>query len=235
MFRLDDKEIKDFENTLLLMNHRALPFATKNTVNRLAFAGRIEWRSEIKDQFIQRNSFTRNSIRVEQARGLDIGKQAAILGSIAPYMEDQEFGGSKAKEGKKGVPLATSYAAGQGMNAQPRTRMPRSANKLRNIRLKHRRPKGTRRQRNLVAVLEAAQSGSKYVYLDLSRRKGIFRVLGGKRKPYVKMVYDLTRQSVHVPATPTLGPAVKKVQPLAAKFYSDSLKFQLKRLGARGF
>jgi len=145
-------------------------------------------------------------------------------------MEDQEFGKNITKKGKQGVPIATSYAAGQSENSQPRTRLPRKPNTMKSIQLAKRRTRGkTKRQRNLIMVKEAAQSGRKYVFMDLGRRKGIFKVIGGKRRPRIKMVWSMENKSVVVPANPMLGPAVDQTRKLMPEMYRKSLVFQLKR------
>lgn len=230
MFSIDDKDIRRMEQDLKTFASRAYPFASKNTINQAAFTAQRISRESVKEDLTLRNRFTVQSIQVEQTRTLDVRRQAAVVGSVAPYMETVEFGGVKGKQGKEGTPIATSYAAGQGQNAQPRTRLPRKANTLQNIQLRRNQLKAkTRRQKNLVAVKDAAQSGRKFVFLELSRRKGIFRVTGGKRRPRLKMVWDLTRQSVIVPRNPWLAPAVKQTERAIPGIYQDSLRFQLKR------
>ena len=156
--------MKRLEDDLLRFKKKAYPFATKDTLNRAAFFAQDAARKIIDKKMIERNKFTRQSIRVNKATGLNIPRQHAIVGSTASYMEDQEFGGIKRTGGKEGVALSTSWSAGQGLNTQPRTRLARKPNKLRNIILKKRRRKGAnRKQSNLIAIKQAASSGSKYV------------------------------------------------------------------------
>ena len=82
-----------------------------------------------------------------------------------------------------------------------------------------------------MAIKQAAQSGSKYVFLDLGRSKGIFKVTGGKRRPKIKMVYSFREQSVVIPKSPWLAPSVKKTEEKIPAIYKKSLEFQLQRLG----
>ncbi len=181
MLKLDDKELKRFERDLKTFGARAFPFATKNTVNTAAFRTRKAATHIVSNRMTLRNRHTIQSIRVEQTKTLRVERQAAIVGSTAKYMLDQEFGAVH-----KGKPIATSYAAGQGMGVQPRTRLPRKANRMQNIQLKKQRYRGnSRKQRNLVAIKEAAASGRKLIFLDLGRRQGIFRVVGGKKRPKI--------------------------------------------------
>lgn len=230
MFKIDDKEIIRFTNHLERFSSKAVPFATRNTLNNVAFTAQKISRNNVRGSMVQRNRFTVQSIQVDKAETLDISRQSSTVGSIAPYMHDQEFGATQIKTGKEGVSIPTAYSAGQGMGTRPRTRLPRRANKLASIQLKKRRKKGaTRGQRTFIAVREAAASGRKFVYLDLGRRKGIFRVVGGKRKPRIKMVHDLTRQSIVVPRNPWLEPVVDEVSKLLPGMYRESLLFQIKR------
>jgi hypothetical protein len=230
MLTFDDRQIKRYEADLKTFAKRAFPFATKNTVNQAAFTAQRIGREGIKHDFILRNPHTVRSIQVEQTRTLNVRNQAATVGSIAPYMEQQEFGGTKVKRGKEGVPIPTSYSAGQGENAQPRTRLPRRPNTLPNIRLSNRRTgRGSKKQRNFIAVKQAAQSGQKFVFMDLTRRRGIFRVLGGKRNPRVKMIWDLSSKTTQIPRRPWLAPAVRKTIPMIPQIYKNSLVYQLKR------
>ena len=229
MFKLDDREIKEFEKQLKTFADRAYPFATKATLNRSAFEAQKISRKDVSVKMVERNRFTKQSIQVEQARTLDVRRQSSTVGSIADYMEKQEFGGMERKGGTEGVAIPTSFSAGQE-GQQPRTKVPRKGNKLQNIRLQQRRVGGSsRRQRNLIAIKQAATTSNKFVFLDLGRKKGIFKVTGGKRSPRIKMVHDLTRQTIRIPRNPWLKPAVDRTQVLMPGFYKDALIFQLKR------
>ena len=229
MFKLDDRDIKELEKELKTFADRAYPFATKATLNRAAFETQKIARKDVRVKMVTRNKFTEQSIQVDQARTLNVSRQAATVGSIADYMETQEFGGTERKGGSHGVAIATSFAAGQE-GQQPRTKVPSKRNKLQNIRLQHRRTGGSnRRQRNLIAIKQASTTSNKFVFLDLGRRKGIFKVTGGKRSPRIKMVHDLTRQTIRIPRNPWLKPAVDRVNFLLPEFYKDALIFQLKR------
>lgn len=228
MFEIKDEAVKQLESDLKTFASRSLPFATKATLNKTAFEARKEWQSEIRNRMVNRNKFTQQSIRVEQARSLNIRSQESIVGSIAEYMDTQEFGGTS-KGGSTSKPIATSYSAGQGQGVRPRTRAPRKANTMSRIRLRKTRGVSSRKARNVAAVKVAAETGNRYAYLDLGRRKGIFKVLGSKRKLRVKMVWDLTRRTVRVPRTPTLGPAVRNVAPRVPEFYQEAMEFQARR------
>ena len=231
MLKINDRQIREYEGDLKRFKMRAYPFATKATLNNAAWKARGFAQENIRNSMVTRNRFTVNSVLVEQTRTLNVSRQAATVGSIADYMETQEFGKTINRKGKHGVPIATSYSAGQGQNVQPRTRLPRKPNTMQAIQLRKQRKTGSRKQRNYVAVKLAAESGSKFVFLDLGRRKGIFRVLGGKRKPRVKMVWSMGHRSVVVPANPWLAPAVRSTEQEIPRLYRDALRFQLRKQG----
>lgn len=228
MFRIDDSEIIELQGDLEKLKSRALPFATRHTLNEAAFIALKKSRRFIRREFTLRNKFTERSIRVKKARTLNIRRQISIVGSIADYMETTEFGGIKQSKGKEGVPIPTSYAAGQ-QGAIPRTRLPRRPNRLANIRIAKTRFKNVRAM-NVAKIKVAAQSGHKYIFLNLARSKGIFKVVGGKRKQRIKMVWSLKRKTIRSPAKPWLKPNMEATVPLIPRIYIKSLQFQLKRL-----
>lgn len=235
MFRADMQDVKELEKDLKTFARKALPFATKQTINRGAFKGRELSQENIERRMITRNKWTKGSVRVQMSKTLDIDRQESIVGSLEGYMATQEFGGVERGEHKH-QPIATSYSAGQAEGKRPRTRAPRRPNKRSQIRLQRRGGAGmSRRQRNLVAVREAAEGGSKYIYMDLGKRQGIFKVLGGKRKPRVKMVWDLSRKAVTIPRTPWLAPIIPDVGRQLPEFYRDALLFQLRRHRVLGY
>lgn len=235
MIEFDDRELKIYEADLKTFAKKAFPFATKATLNRSVFEIRKEYQSGMRNDLVLRNKWSERSIRVEQAKTLNVPRQEAIVGSIAEYMATQEFGGT-VRGGGKHQPIATSYAAGQGLGARPRTRLPRKPNQLKSIQLKRRgNSAAARKARNAAAIGDAAGSGNKFVFLDLGKRQGIFRVLGGKRRPYIRMVWDLSKRSVRVPAKPLLLPATRAVQKRIPEFYRDALLFQLKRHRILGY
>ena len=245
MFDIDVKDVKRLENELKGFKIRALPFATKATLNKAAFETQTVARQTIKEDMVNRNSFTVRSIQVDQARTLNIKAQSSIVGSTADYMETQEFGGVTDHLGKHDTVIPTSWAAGQGMKAKPRTRLPRKANNLRNIKLgdKIRRGRSTgnmsRRQAAFLRGLLAARQGNKFVFIPggTDASSGIYRVWGRNkvkgqyRGIKLRMAYRLKDEGSAIPRNPWLKPAVDVVAPQMQRFYGEALAFQLKRHG----
>jgi len=229
VIEINSADIKQYESDLKMFAKKAFPFATNATVNRAAFTGRAIAQKIVQGKMIERNSWTRKSIQVERSRTLTVSRQQALLGSFADYMRAQEFGVTLQATGSEGRPIATPAASGE--QALPRRKLPRKPNKLRNIQLNRgTRPGANRAAKNRVAVLQAASGkGSRYVFLDMGRRSGIYRVMGGKRKPRISKIWDLSRRVVRVPARPWLKPATDKAVKELPRYYRDALLHQLKR------
>lgn len=234
MIDLDAEEIEHFETVLRVFASRSYPFAVRQTLNATAWDARSRAQHAIARTMTERNKWTRGSVRVVPERGTTrVSAMEAAVGSTETYMETQETGGSKARRGRHGVAIPTSYAAGQE-GARPRTRLPRGRNKLRNIKLQRRSfaSRGrTRAQRIVASVQQAIKSGKRYVYMDFGQRRGIVRVLGGKRRARLKMVYDLSSLTVRIPRRPWLEPAVNRVLGGMDDHYRKALIFQLRRRG----
>lgn len=230
MFLVDDRQIRRLATGLAHVAKTAHPVAVVRTLNRAVFAGQKIARDVASGKMIERNPWTRRSIQVEKA---SMGRSVAVLGSRAPYMEDQEFGAVLHSRGKHGRPIPTPAASGE--TSLPRRRLPRKANKLRNIQLRRGVGPAARRARNRAAVMAAASGkGSRFVFLELGRRSGIYRVLGTKRAPRIRKIYDLSRRSVTLRPRPWLQPAVAIVRPLVPGYYADEMARQLRRRGPGG-
>lgn len=229
MFSINNENVRKLERDLKQMAERALPFATKKTLNDAAFQAQRIIKADLPKDFILKNRFTMRSIRVEQARTLNIRRQQSVIGSTAAFMEDQEFGGIIRSKGKHGVPIPTSFSAGQGEKTKPRTRLPRKANRLRNLRLsKRNKTAASKKQRNMITIRNAIDTGNRVVFLDLQHSKGIFKITGRKKLRF-KMLYNLTHKSLVIPKRPWLKPAFDESIRMIPAFYADALRFQLKR------
>jgi hypothetical protein len=240
----DFREVKDLADDLRKLNERGLAFASRETLNQTAFKARQQAQAIIERKMIQRNTWTKRSIKVEKVETLRISAQEAAVGSIEGYMEAQEFGGTERAGGKHGVPIVTSYAAGQ-KKANPRTKAlgKKNPNRMKNLRLNKKTRKKLKRlprkQRIAASIRVAVESGNPYVLLrNVGRKKAaIFKVTGGKRKlksgkssAKIWMVHDLSQRSVRIPATPWLRPAVNLASLRVDDFYRRALLFQLRRL-----
>lgn len=233
MFDLDDRQLKKYERTLNGVNQRAIPFAIKGALNSTAFKMREIWRAEIDDKLIQRNKFTKNSIRVERVSSNMVDQMQSRVGSIASYMDEQEDGFVKTSKGKHGVILPTTYSSGEGENAGQRRKLPRRMNQIGQITLRNKKIKAkSRAQRNAIAVRTAIKNKDKFVFIDTGKRKFIARVIRqGRKGARIKMVHDLTKRSVTIQPNPTMKPARRQTIREIPQIYKKSLQFQLKRIG----
>ena len=227
MYRLNVKGAREFEKSLLVMRRKAWPHATRDAVNETAFLGRKVWAKDVKDSFVNRNPFTARSLRVEKARGTVIVEQHAVLGSVADYMDEQEAGETKKGRGK-GLAIPTPAAAGQ--QGRVRTRVIQRRFALRAIQL-HQAVSGSRARKNAAALSQAVRSGRRVAFLDHGDRRGIVRVMGSKKKPRVRVLYDLSHPSVRRAAEPTLGRTIDRVRAMVPAIYAGALLKQLRRHG----
>ena len=235
MFSIDDKEVKRFENELKGFAHRALPFATKETLNQAAFITMQKAKKDVKSNMINRNAFTVKSIQFDKAKTLNIKRQASIVGSIADYMETQEFGGTKSKP-----TLSTSFSAGQ-KRQEPRTKLSTKNNKMRNILLSKKRKKRVAKnelQDLVFKAQDAVTTGKRFIYLGGTiKREGIYKVVGGSKKfkrgwpsgAKLHAVHIFQRGSVIIPRRQWLEPNFNAVIPQLPEFYKKALIKQLKR------
>jgi hypothetical protein len=211
--KVDLSDFKRFGKELSILRERELPHAVKDTLNSTAFEARKAWTGEMRKQLTLRNKFTENSARVEKARGTKIRDMRATLGSVAHYMDDAEEGAKQTGSGHVGYPVPTGAAAGQP-KANKRTRPIRRANFLAAIKLAERDSTGsTRQQRNAITIRKARKAGKTFVYMETSKKKGIFRLDGLKRGLRVRMMYDLSKKTTQAKPKPTLHAAVRAVSP----------------------
>lgn len=203
---------------------KALPFAMRRTLNDTAFAARKLWVAEIQRTLTTRNTFTERSLRVERATGRNITGMRAVLGSTASYMGDREVD-SRTTEG----PVPTTVASGEGRSGKPRRKLVRRPNRIGAIALPDKVRRGSRKQRTAVTIATAARKGHRYVFLELERRKGFFRLTGGMRRPKLDLLWDTRQKSHRVKAHPTLGPALQRVMRLLPDIQRKALLDELRR------
>lgn len=232
MLTIRSKDLLKLENDLRLFAKEAFPYAEKATLNSAAFETRTLYQREMQSDLTLRNQWTTRSAMVEKAK---LGGPSRV-GSIAPYMADQEFGAtSKGKSGGS-KPIPTTYAAGMSASAAARTKAVRRRNWQPNIKAKRRRG----RVGLMAAVQDAVNSGQREIYLDGStgQRKGLYRVVGGRRVKRgwpkgakLRMIWDLSRDSVRIKRTPLLSDATAAVVPRIPDMYAEAIRYQLRRRG----
>lgn len=229
--QVDARGLKKFAQDLATFRQKAVPHAARNALTSIAFEARGEWGDEMRRKFQLRNTWTQRSPRVVPARGVSLPAMFSQVGSELAYLAQQEAGFTSQAHGKHGLPKPVPFAAGQAMGTRLRTRVVQRQNRMASIRLdppKVANRSGGRRQRNAVAIRLAAKSGSRYVFLDLGKRKGIFRIMGTRRlRP--RLVWDLSERTMTTPAHATLGPAVARVGPRIPGFYATAIVAEFRR------
>lgn len=227
--RVDVKDIDKYAKQLGKFAKTALPFAVRNGLNTMAFEGRKLWQGEMREQFILRNTWTTRRLLVVKASGNSVAAMKSIVGSPDDYLDKQEAGGVQLGS------VPTKVASGEGEGSGPRKKLVRAPNKLSAISLPTRSRKGTRKQRNAAAVRMAVAKGSKFVFLNLGKTKGLFKLKGGGRRPKVSMVWNTSKKRHVVRAHPTLGPAVQRLGLKADAIMANAMVEQLKRHKILGY
>ena len=238
MIKFDDTAWRQAEEKLRRLNSRGIPFANRNTINEMAFATMRLAKKNVRNDMTLRNKWTERTIIVDRARSLNPNTMQAEVGSTQGYMADQEFGAVHTKKGREGIIIPTAFSAGQ-KGAQPRTKLPRRGNKFKNINLRGGHQAKLRgKQELIIKVRTAIKTGQRHIFHDFGRKKGIFKVVGGRRGgnrgwpkgARLEMVHDMSKQSVRIPANPWLRPAYEQVKKNATRIHRKHLLKQIKRL-----
>jgi len=234
MIKVEMRGLEKFRADLGKFAKKALPAAARGSLNTLAFDARREWAQQVGRKFILRNKFTVNSLRIEKAQGFNIATMESKVGSVAGYMEEQEEGSTRTARGKHGVAIPTSSAAGMAKRAT-RTKQVQKKNYLTAIQLAA-KVRGIRQRRNAVAIRKASSIGG-VAFLDLGQgRSGLFRVKQTSKGRFtVRMIYDLSKKSVTLKATPTLQLTLKVIEPRVPRILGDELLKQAKRFHVVGY
>jgi hypothetical protein len=207
-------------------------------VNSMAYEARRLWVNEIRAEFTLRNQFTERAVFVSRASGKGSAIQASV-GSPHDYMAFQEQGGeSHNRGGLRGIPGPA--AAGQAPGTV-RTRVVRAGNKLGALKLAHPQLRGTKKQRNAIAIARAVKQGKKAALLERAKGgKAIFQLVGGQRawrrrggsmhrSLQFRLLWDFSRGSYHVPAHPTLGRALRALEPKVPSMIEAAVVDQFRR------
>lgn len=221
---------KEMAAGLKTLRTRALPFAARSGLTTMAAEARTIWQGLIRSTFVNRNQYTVRSILFERTSGTTVDNMFAKVGSTTDYMGKQESGGVvTGKSGRK--PIPGPVAAGLAPGAK-RTRLVRARFKLGAITVGHPALKGTRHQRNAIAIAYAVRTGSKRAVLERpGGRKGLFMIAGTKARPTTRLLWDVSRASVTVHAQPTLQRTLQAIGPKQPHIMLAAVLEQLNRHG----
>jgi hypothetical protein len=228
--QVDTSDVKRLSRDLETLSKKSAPYAMRNALTDVAFDARGEWSDQMRSSMTLRNTYTQRSLGVRKASGTNLRTMQSQVGSRLDYVAEREAGSTHVAHGKHGVPIPTSSAAGQGLRAK-RTRVVQRANYQTAIHLNQRgigaATRRGRQQRNAVTIAMAQRKGNRFVFLDLGRRKGIFKLTNSKRKP-VRMVYDLSRKSIRTKPNPMRARAIAVSAPRLPGFLAARLVQQLR-------
>lgn len=225
---VDASDIKRLARDLNTFAKKSAPYAMRYTLNDMAFDARGEWSGDMRSSMTLRNTYTQRSLGVRKTTGARIETMQSEVGSRAEGVLRQEKGVTQTAHGKHGVPVPTTTAAGQGLQGR-RTRAVRRANYQTAIRLDQRSMgQASSRQRNAVAIAIAQRKGNKFVFLDMGRRKGIFKLSSGSKRATVRMVYDLAHRAPRTKPNPMLARTLSSVTPRGPGFLAARIVQQLR-------
>ena len=227
VFQADFRDAVRLTTKLQILNRQGIPFATRHALNAWAIEGRGRAQDNIKSSMILRNRWTLGSVRFAFADRGPVASQASRVGATTAYLSRQESGGTERATGAHGLPIPSAYASGEDGATQRRKLVKRRFSvariqfntpaRVRSIR--------NRKRRAFVSVQHARRHKQKFVFLDLGRSKGIFRVTQRR----IRMVHDVSRKTVTTPRNPWLEPINAHAPSSITRHYVKALRFQLRR------
>jgi hypothetical protein len=224
---VDLKGLDEMQSALEQLSKKGLAAAARETLTQCAWQGRRIWQGNLEQANILRNKFTLSRVLVDPARGSSLRGMEARLGHPSQYVADLEEGkGDRARGSAVPIP---ELAARTGSDKKKVVSKP---NKLAAIgRLAKGKPRGsTHKQRNAQALRVAAKAGKKLVVLEGPRSRGIFRLLGGRKKLKVRKIWDLSHRTVSRPQRPTLQRSIDAALQLAPAIAERAMQKQLELL-----
>jgi hypothetical protein len=223
---LKGKELRALQRDLKSFGKKEFAVINGMALNRTAFEARVEYVKTVKRIFTLRNRWTERSIRFQKVRGFT--NQFSEVGSIMNYMEDQEFGKTKTATGRKGVAIPSNAAANVARGTRPRPRRVLPSRQRNKIRLHKASIKSKNRRQHVVATVQAAiqAKGRQFVYLPRLGKmtEGIYLISGGKKRPKIDLMYDLSRKSVKINASRPLNTTVDRIRPQMPIFYRQAFE-----------
>lgn len=215
-----------------LAHAKALPEATRYTLNEMAVQTWKSAKMDLKKTFTIRNTWTARSLGFQKVGSTnDIDRMESYAGSREDYMREQEEGISRSATGKHGEPIPTTHASGDG---QARQRKKRIMRKFYLGRLKvaqglydrAKREAGSDKQVLPLLVRMAKKQRKKVIFWKSDKRKqGLFQI-DGDRLP---MIYDLTEKRIVSRPRRWLTAATEETIPKMRNIYGKALFFNLRK------
>lgn len=198
--------------------------ASAKGLNRTAKGAELFAKKNVKQKMTTRNKWTVGSIKSTRTPlGRPIKKQFVLVGSLQPYLADQEDG-AKLSRTKVGRRITTARGSREGRTAYPRKKVARGGNRSKSIKLKKQRRVLRAKTRGVQAkinVERARKAGRKFVYLNLGQdKKGIFRV----NKKSIVMIHRIMDRQLTVRPRKWFEPAVDKARKAAPSAFRLELQ-----------
>jgi len=222
--------LREMQKDLRICATDAIPYASRDALNSTAFEARKTWQGEMAKTFTLRNQFTQRSVRVEKVSHAtkDINRMQAVIGSVAPYLDEQEEGATMLGDGGHSYPTP--------VRTNPKRPVTRR-NWQPNIKLWGGRPKfGSPKQRNAINISRAMRAGGQMV-IPLQTRYGtvLARTMPTGETVKLKILWNLTRTSVRVSPHKTLEPTMQEVERLMPRAMIKAIVFQMRRRRVLGY
>lgn len=234
-FKIDVREVKEFENKLRKLHKSAYPNAVRNTLDSAAFDVKQNTMPKVaKHKFIERDQrFFKANSRVEKANGWDVSRMQSIVGFVSlkgtnkavDDLEQQEYGGKI--KGKSFIPMRTART---GKSDRRKVQSKNRISKINNlVSSKNARGKNAK-ERFVKSVVHAGPGG-----IVLSEKGIVWRVVSlnrsnGKWKFKLDPIYSWRKKrSVTVRATKFMEHSAKLTAKKIPLFFKKHSEYQFKK------
>lgn len=235
---LDKRPIEHLENTLEQIRKKSIPYAVRNTLNAAVYETSELAKKEIGSKFIERNQYSRRSVRYNKVVQRNIDQMMAEVGSVQEYMAKQEHGFVTHATGKHGIAIPTPYASGEG-SARVRKKVIRAANRLNKIRIakglasEYAATYKNRHQRLIRMVQDSLELGFRTIFWMSKRssHSGFYRLRGGPRLTKrgwpegleLEQLYLVNKSLTETEEHKWLLPSVTHVRSIMGRLYQKAL------------
>lgn len=204
---------------------KTFPALGQFIVNKMAFEGMKQAHRRIGKQFITRNKFTIKNIQFDKAKKVKRLKDAeSSYGATdkIEYMRDQEEGVTLHSTSGSHIPIPTRVAR-KTNSIKKLKRGKFTLNSLGNVRKTSEMRGKTKKQRTIALIqdmLRKKQQANRLALLPFKNKPGIYKILSaGEAKKGVKtrfkfrlkQIYDLSKRSLKLEASPWMAPVNKGI------------------------
>ncbi len=234
-FTVDVTDVKKFGSVLKSLSHNQLRFASKSTLNDVAFEARRQGQQWAQDNWTLRSKWVQSRMQVKKATATSQeswfgGRNAKRDNRGAEMLKSQHEGDHMMGKGKHGKSVPTNKAR-IGGNYNRNVRKP---NKIREInRVKHIRGRG--RQKLYAGASEAARKGYKFAFMQTAQGGEMYFLekRDGRKPPKITTIHRQYAKGVKIKKTDWLTSSAKKAVSKAPMFARKNFKFEVARAKKR--